>query len=225
MPSSPRDTPGLPRPPPLTRYALISLALVLFFLALFGLVQLFEVPILTDSAPLFTRTGALGAVFGVLLLIVDVFLPVPSSLVMLAHGAGFGIFGGTALSVLGSVGAAALGFALGRRGAAWLARLISPAEKAAADRLLTHFGVLAIVVTRPVPLLAEAVAILAGASPLRTSQVLWASAAGALPPSLLYALAGASGRSTASGALIFSAVLLVAGILFWMGQRSARPHS
>jgi hypothetical protein len=47
-----------------------------------------------------------------------------------------------------------------------LERLVTAEERARANRLLERWGTLAIVVTRPIPLLAETVAIMAGASPL-----------------------------------------------------------
>src|SRR5215211_6626130 len=50
------------------------------------------------------------------LLVVDVVLPVPSNLVMIAHGALFGVAIGTFLSLVGSIGAALVGFAIGQRG-------------------------------------------------------------------------------------------------------------
>ena len=86
-------------------------------------------------------------------------LPVPFSLVMVAHGALFGVaVGTTLLSVVGSTVAALVGFALGRRGGPLLTRLVPPEERVRADRLLTRWGTLAIIVTRPVPLLAETTA-------------------------------------------------------------------
>ncbi len=95
---------------------------------------------------------------------VDVALSVPSSLVMVAHGAHLGVVIGTVLSVVGSTGAALVGFALGRRGGPLLARLVPPEERTRADRLLARWGTLAIIITRPVPLLAQTTAVMAGTS-------------------------------------------------------------
>jgi membrane protein DedA with SNARE-associated domain len=126
---------------------------------------------------------------------------------------------GTALSLVGSVGATALGFFIGRRSERLIERLVSPAEKAHADALLARWGALAIVVTRPIPLLAETTAILAGGSPLGWPRLLAAGAAGAFPSCLLYALTGAHSRSFGSGALMFAIVLAVAGAFYFLGRR------
>ena len=162
------------------------------------------------------------------MLVVDAALPVPSSLVMVAHGTRFGVAIGTVLSIVGSTGAALLGFALGRRGGPLLTQLVPPEERAWADRLLVRWGTLAIIVTRPVPLLAETTAIMAGASPLGWRRVALAALAGSLPGALLYALTGAVATSFQNGALVFGLVILVAGLSWllgrWLEPRLARPE-
>lgn len=198
---------------------LIMALMVAFFLALFLVVEALGVPVLTDPTPWMNHGGMLAASLGVSLLIADVLLPVPSSLVMVAHGALFGVVLGTLLSLLGSVGAAVFGFAIGRRGGKLLDRVVTREERARADRLLARWGALAVIVTRPVPLLAETVAIMAGASPLGWGSVIAASLAGSLPPALLYALTGAAVVSFQSTTLMFGVVLLIAGLFWTVGNR------
>ena len=72
------------------------------FLLLFLLVEWLQVPLLTDPSRWLERGGGWAALLGVGLLIADVVLPVPSSLVMIAHGALFGVAWGTLLSLVGS---------------------------------------------------------------------------------------------------------------------------
>jgi uncharacterized membrane protein YdjX (TVP38/TMEM64 family) len=201
------------------RYWQISFGLLTVFLALFVVVEVIGVPVLTDPTAWLGRGGLAAGLVAVGLLVGDVVLPVPSSIVMMANGALFGVVVGTMVSLVGSLGAAAFGFVIGRRNARLLERLVTPAEKAQADALLARWGAAALVVTRPIPLLAETVAILAGASPLGWGSLLGATTAGALPACLLYALTGASGQSVGSGALMFGIVLLVAGVLWWVGRR------
>jgi uncharacterized membrane protein YdjX (TVP38/TMEM64 family) len=195
-------------------------AMVAVFLALFGLVEAMGVDFLRDPSDwMHSRGKAAAAAAGVGLLLADVFIPVPASIVMLAHGKLFGIAAGSALSLLGSVGATVLGFALGRRGGPLLARLVTPAEKARADAMLRAYGALAVLVSRPVPLLAETLSILAGASPMGWGRLLAAAVAGNLPACLLYALAGATARDFASGSLMMGLVLALAGLFWWAGRR------
>jgi uncharacterized membrane protein YdjX (TVP38/TMEM64 family) len=197
------------------RYLLTVVALIVFFMVLFLIVEALGVPLLSDPTPWMKHGGVVAATVGVGLLIADVVLPVPSSLVMVAHGALFGVLWGTMLSLTGSVGAAVFGFAIGRRGGGLLERVVTPAERARASSILTHWGPLAIIVTRPVPLLAETVAIMAGASSMSWRALVVASVAGSLPPALLYALTGAAVANVQNTALMFGVVLLVAGV-FWV---------
>ncbi|MBC8031685.1 MAG: TVP38/TMEM64 family protein [Pyrinomonadaceae bacterium] len=200
------------------RYLLIVAATIAFFLTLFFAVQALGVPLLADPTPWMRQGGILAGILGVSLLIADVLLPVPSSLVMVAHGALFGVLKGTLLSLLGSMGAALVGFAIGRRGGKLLDRLVTPAERARADQMLARWGALAVALTRPVPLLAETTAIMAGASPLAWRRMALASLVGSLPPSLIYAFTGAAVVNFQSTAMMFGAVLLATGS-FWVVGR------
>ena len=95
-------------------------------------------PLPTDPSPWLECCGLFAALVGVGLLVIDVALPAPSGLVMVAHGALFGAAVGTLLSVVGSTGAALVGFALGRRGGPLLARLVPPEERVRANRLVAR---------------------------------------------------------------------------------------
>jgi uncharacterized membrane protein YdjX (TVP38/TMEM64 family) len=209
------------------RYWILTGLMLAFFLATFGIMSALHVEFLEDPSAWLNRGGAVAAATGVGLLIADVFLPVPSSLVMIAHGALFGVWAGTALSLVGSVGATLFGFAVGRRGGPMLTRMVTAEEKAKADALLAKWGALAIVITRPIPLMAETVSILAGASPMGWGKMTLAAIAGSAPAALLYALTGATAKSLspsvgfANGFLMFGVVLLIAGIFWFMGKKAA----
>lgn len=205
------------------RHLIIMGVMMGSFLLLFIVVEALGVPLLTDPTPWMGHGGVLAASLGVGLLVADVLLPVPSSLVMVAHGALFGVAVGTLLSLAGSVGAALFGFAIGRRGGRLMNRLVTPAERERADRLLKRWGALAIIVTRPVPLLAETVAIMAGTSSLGWGRVALASLAGSLPPALLYAITGASVANLQNTALVFTLVIFIAGA-FWVFGHWAEPY-
>lgn len=203
-------------------YVLLTVAMMVFFLALFGVAQALDVEILTRPEPWLERGGWMAALVGLALLTGDVLLPVPSTLVMVANGALFGVAVGTALSLVGSLGAGLVGFGLGRRGGPWVARLVPEDEQQRANNLLERWGDLAIVVTRPVPIVAETVAVLAGTSSLTWRRMTLATLVGALPASLLYAVTGATAATFDNAVLIFGLVLLVAGAFWvlgrWMGR-------
>ena len=208
---------------------MIAALLFGILLTLFLLVEALNVTLLKEPSFWLEQAGVLAGFAGVCLLVSDVALPVPSSLVMVAHGALFGVAIGTLLSLVGSTGAALVGFAIGRRGGPLLARLVPVEERRQADRLLIRWGMLAIIVTRPVPLLAETTAIVVGTSPLGWGRVALAALAGSVPSALLYALTGAVDASFQNGALVFGPVLLVASAFWlvgrWLEPRLIRPES
>lgn len=207
-------------------YIVVVMALLLLFLAVFAIVESTGIPLLTDPTQQLTEAGPfLAAAIGVGLLIVDVLLPVPSSVVMVLHGAFFGALLGMLLSLVGSLGAALVGFAIGRRGGPLLNRLVPPAERRRADELLGRWGSLAVVVSRPVPLLAETVAILAGAA----RSVSWlrftvAAVIGSLPAAALYGVAGALAVDFAGLSLVFVVVLALA-VLTWLVERGVTARA
>jgi uncharacterized membrane protein YdjX (TVP38/TMEM64 family) len=101
-----------------------------------------------------------GAIFGLLAL--DVLLPVPSSIVSTAAGVFLGFALGAAIVWLGMMVGCVLGYALGKRGSAAARRLVGEDSLARASRLMGQYGDLAIVLCRPVPVIAEASVVFAG---------------------------------------------------------------
>lgn len=206
------------------RYLWISLALAGIFLACFGIAEALGVPLLTDPMPALRAAGPLAGVIGVGLLIADVVLPVPSSVIMIAHGALFGIWIGSILSLIGSTGCSLTGFAMGRAGKEKVRRFVSDAEYARATRLLDRWGMVAIVATRPVPILAEVMSIIAGTTPsMSWWQITVSSIAGSLPPAIAYAVAGHMATKTVGAIWVFSALMLLSAAMWWFDRDGKKP--
>jgi uncharacterized membrane protein YdjX (TVP38/TMEM64 family) len=158
----------------------------------------------------------------VTLLVIDTVLPVPSSIVMVTLGGLYGPVLGTLLCLLGRVGMVLVGFAIGRRGGPALALLIPQHERARADLLLERWGVLALVISTPVPLLAETVAILAGASSIGWRRAALAAIVGSTPEAVVFALSGAIARDMEHATVIWAALLLFAGVAWALSRRAER---
>lgn len=196
------------------RHYLIAVAIVpAIFLALFLIGEAAGIPFLEDPTPWLRQAGPVAGAIGVSLLTLDVFLPVPSNIVMISHGALYGIVVGAGLSLLGSMLASAAAFWIGRRGGKLLALAVPADERAHADRFLARWGIVAIVLSRPLPLMAETVLVLGGASPLGWRRAMLASLLGSLPLCLFYAWAGATSIGFEGGMLIFGLTLVLAAIV------------
>jgi len=169
------------------------------------------------------NAGVSGAAVVVGLLAVDIFIPVPSSIIMILSGAAFGVAWGSLLAFAGSIGGEWLGFELARKyGTALSTRFIGDERERQRlnDALMTH-GAAAIAVTRALPVVMETMSIVAGLSPMRRSTFLIASAIGTAPIVVVYAYAGAKSRET--GSLIPAIVILMAvAAAGWIWYRAIR---
>ncbi len=203
-------------------YLVLCLGLIVLFMVTFVVVESLRLPLLTEPREYLDTASVWVAAVGVGLLFVDVAVPVPASGVMIAHGAAFGLVLGATLSLIGGTGATLAAFLVGRRSRRLVDRLVSPDQQRRADELLRRHGVWAIIATRPVPMFAETVGILAGTTnTLPWWKVTLAGAVGNLVPAIAYAAVGAYAASFVNSALVFAAVVLVAA-LAWLVQRAPR---
>lgn len=101
-----------------------------------------------------------AAIFALLAL--DVFLPVPSSIVSTGAGLLLGFAAGAAIVWAGMMGGCLLGYAVGARGTEAARRFIGVDGIERAAVLVKRYGDLTLVLCRPVPVLAEASVVFAG---------------------------------------------------------------
>jgi len=162
---------------------------------------------------------AVLALLEVGVLAADILLPVPSSMVATLGGAEFGIPLGTLCAFVGMTAGSLAGWWLGATaGARALARL-DAADREALFRRQQRLGPLLVVLTRPLPLVAEAASLVAGGTGMTLKEFLPAAASGNLAIALVWSAAGALGRSADSLplALVWSLVIPVA--LAWLAVR------
>jgi uncharacterized membrane protein YdjX (TVP38/TMEM64 family) len=155
------------------------------------------------------NAGAGSAALLIGLLAADLFLPVPSSLIMVLSGAAFGVLWGSVFSLIGSIGGEWLGFELVRRyGLAASRRLVGDEDLEKMRAIMAKHGAAAVLVTRALPVVMETMSVVAGLSTMSRRSFLAASLAGTLPVAVIYAYAGAVSRDVSS--LVPAVVILVA---------------
>ena len=194
--------------------AIATLLLLVYFIA-----DWMGWALLADPLPLLRRHENAAAILSFGLLASDIVLPVPSSLLMIANGAIFGVWAGAILSTIASVVSAAAGFWIGRRARGILA---SSGNGEEVNEWLLRWGPLAIAASRPVPLLAESIAIAAGTTSVGWRTLLVYSLVGTLPPAFVYAYAGARSVEPGGAAVIFGCTMGLSAILWWLGYRRPR---
>lgn len=204
----------------MTRFWIFIVVLMLTMLLLFFVGQALQLPFLAeDTAFLLGQERWVAGLAGVGLLVVDVVAPVPSSIVMLVNGMLFGSVWGTLLSVVGGAGAAWIGFWIGKRSESVGRRWLGEGALIRASAFFQKHGMLAVIVSRPVPILAEAVTIIAGMSKMPVQKFFPAVLLGLLPTAIIYAVAGAYALNLQSGLYVFLAVLVLAGVVWVVGKR------
>jgi len=149
----------------------------------------------------------------------DLVLPVPSSMVATLGGAQLGVVAGTACAWLGMTAGALAGWWLGRTAGARAGSSLDADERAALARRQRALGPLFVVATRPVPLVAEAAAIMAGASGMDWRTFLMAAGSGNLAIALVWTYAGSLGRAADSLQWAVVAALVVPVALTWLVLR------
>jgi membrane protein DedA with SNARE-associated domain len=173
-----------------------------------------------------SRTAAAAAVFS--LLAFDVFLPVPSSIVSTGAGVLLGFGTGATTVWLGMVAGCALGYAVGARGAGAAQKLVGAQGIERAAVLMGKYGDLAIVLCRPVPVLAEASVVFAGLVRAPFARFAVLTGVSNLGIALGYAAFGAYSMRVDSflvafvGALLLPALLLVIARLTFGNARNAK---
>jgi uncharacterized membrane protein YdjX (TVP38/TMEM64 family) len=157
-----------------------------------------------------TWAGPLGAFF----LTADLFLPIPTTVVIGALGAVLGVAPGFFWGWLGLCLAGFCGYGLARLGGKrWADRLCSPAEQEAFRNAFDTWGGLAVVLTRMLPILPEVFSVLAGLYGMRPGRFALAVVLGSIPPALAYAWIGAQAREH-PGPAVWGLVALTA--LVWI---------
>lgn len=164
--------------------------------------------------------GGGSALVLIALLGADLFLPIPSSLIMVLSGAAFGVMWGSLLSLAGSIGGEWLGFELVRRYRRQAAeKIVGDEELERLARVFDRHGMSVVVVTRALPVIMETMSVVAGLSQMSRSSFLVASLIGTAPIVVVYAYAGAVSRQT--GSLVPAFVMLLAVAAFgWVLYRA-----
>lgn len=167
-------------------------------------------------------TAAVAIVI-VVALTIDVFLPVPSSVVSTASGALLGVWFGAIVSTVGMTLGCIVGYWAGSRfGPPFVTRLVDQRDLRSLQGQFRQRANWALAVCRPVPVLAEASTLLAGLSAIPVARFVLITTSANAGISMVYAVAGATARHGPSLAVLtFVASCALPGIAILV-TRNAR---
>lgn len=195
------------------RWVVFAAIVVAFILLPFFL---FEASLSHWSAGMFQSLQAqpeLGGLLIVALLAGDALLPVPSSIVSVFAGAAFGAQTAALLIWTGMSLGALLSYALGASAGRGIARvLVGRGELARARRLASDVGPAALVVTRAVPVLGEAAALIAGAARMPLWLFLLSTISANAAIAVAYAMVGEAAGSWNSFLIAFIGLVTIPAI-------------
>lgn len=172
------------------RWTLITAALLAFILVPFAI---FDEPLSNWTLARLRESPDSTFAWIVTALASDVFLPIPSSIVSTLSGTLLGLPKGLAASWLGMMLGSLGGYWFGAKAARGLVeRTVGIEELRRAERMRERFGAWGIVVSRPVPVLAEASVIAAGFTRMPFAPFALLNALANLGVSAAYAFTGAT---------------------------------
>ncbi len=139
----------------------------------------------------FTQASRWAGPIGAGLLISDLFLPIPTTIIIGAMGAVMGVAEAAFWGWLGLSLAGLTGYGLAQWGGEkWADKLASPAEQIRYRNLFDSWGGLAVILSRMLPILPEVLSVLAGLYGMRFKNFLIAVTLGSIPPAIAFAWIG-----------------------------------
>lgn len=152
--------------------------------------------------------GVSAALAGVLLLVLDLLLPIPGTVVMSALGFLYGTLLGALLGFIGSFLSGLIGYGIGRLFTEKTARrFLGEKDFVRGKSLFARGGGWVIALSRAVPILPEALSVTAGLLRMPLAAFLLALACGSLPMAALFAWIGATGHDRPLLTLVLSFIV------------------
>ena len=152
------------------------------------------------------------------LLALDVFLPVPSSIVSTGAGVLLGFWRGMAVIWIGMIVGCAIGYAFGARAAGAARKLVGADSLLKAGKVMERHGSWALVICRPIPVLAESSIVFAGLVRAPVMPFVWLTTLSNLGIAVAYAAVGAFSMKTESFLWTFAGAIALPGVAMLIGK-------
>jgi uncharacterized membrane protein YdjX (TVP38/TMEM64 family) len=148
----------------------------------------------------------------------DIVLPTPSSIISTGSGAVLGFFWGTLVSFIGMTVSCVLGYFIGRYASEHFVKRLMGNTMKSLEMFGNRYGRWCLLVTRAVPILAEASVLFAGLGKQKFSKFFVITTMANFVISLLYAYIGSNAVSKNAFLLVFAGGILIPGIFMLMSK-------
>lgn len=189
------------------RLVWLMIALAAFFLLGWGLFGegLEEAWNVERLAGHFEQAKGWAWLLGMVLLLADLLLPIPGTVVMSALGVVYGFWIGGLLSAIGSMLAGMLGYGVGRFfDEKFAKRWLGEKDFEKGRSLFARSGAWVVAMSRALPILPEVLACMAGLLRMPFGKFVIALACGSIPMGFLFSWIGTVGREQPAWGLAFS---------------------
>lgn len=167
------------------------------------------------------QSGPWAWAAGWLLLVGDLVLPVPGTVVISALGYLYGTLVGGIIATAGLMSAGLTGYGLGRLcGEGFARRWLGERDYHKGQRLFSNGGGWAVALSRAVPILPEVISCTAGLVRMPFRRFVLALACGSVPTGLLFAAIGRAGHDAPGWA--FGLSIIAPALLWWAASRFHR---
>lgn len=158
------------------------------------------------------------AALSFVILVSDIVLPVPSSIVMYSNGVILGLVRGFSLSLVSVILFSVIGYFIGFGSSA----VLKSEADVSANKILEKYGYLAILITRGIPILSESVCIVCGFNRYNFAVYLIMNIVGYIPVCLIYAYFGSIAADRNLFIISFLCSLFIAFILWFFGKETLK---
>jgi uncharacterized membrane protein YdjX (TVP38/TMEM64 family) len=160
--------------------------------------------------------GFITAFIIILLLIADILIPVPSSIVMILSGILFGGFIGGLITLTGSMIGSIINFQLSRiLGQTRIKSWLGDKEYQTLSKIMQKYGAYTIILTRMVPLAMESTSAIAGVSNMKLKKFIVLNLVGYVPMVFYYSYTGALYKTHISSLVTVLIIGFFVPLLLW----------
>lgn len=195
-----------------TLFLLIAVITIIFLI--FGDSKLFQPEFLKSYSDNFYTFSILSF----LLLSLDILLPIPSSIVMYINGAVLGFINGFFISLSSLMVTHLLGYQLGR----FSSIIVRGEDIGRAQSIINSYGIMGIMLSRGIPVLAEGVSIMAGHYKLSFNKFMFYNLLGLLPVCAIYTYFGSLAKNGNLFVITLGVTTLVAGMMWLIRMKIVR---
>jgi len=195
----------------------VTCFLIILLFLLFGNIEPFFEDLLNQSQ----NNPFKYAVLSFIILVSDIILPVPSSIVMYLNGAILGFAGGFLLSFVSVILSSITGYFIGRGSSA----VLKSEADISANKIMEKYGYPAILLTRGIPIISESICIVCGFNKFDFATYLMMNIVGYVPICLVYSYFGSIALNKNLFLISFGGSLLITFVLWLFGRRIIEKYT